>query len=191
MLGGLLLAVDAGFVAANIVTGTESYLIQGQAFVAAGWAAALLGLLGLYPELSNRSRRLSRAGAVFAVVGVVTFAVMAVAVVGFVAGIIEVDFDTIGVLFIPGVLIGSVLGFGSFSVASIRTGFLSRRVGLTLLLPAALVLTNFLRFVVGMTSVTGTLVIVIGDALAMLAIGYVLRDERPRASREAMTESKT
>lgn len=191
LLGGLLMVIDVGFVAANVTTGAERYLIQGQAFVGAAWTAALLGLLGLYPGLSDRSRWLSRVGAACAAIGVVTFTVMTVAVLGYTAGLLEVDFDAIGVLFIPGVLIGSVLGFVLFGVASLRTGVRSRTVSLLLFLPAAFVLANFLRFVVGMTSSTGTLVIVIGDALAMLALGFVLRAASTRASHATTTESMT
>jgi low temperature requirement protein LtrA len=79
--------------------------------------------------------------------------------------------------FIPGVLVGSVLGFVSFGVASLRTDAYSRTLGVLLLIPAILVVTNVLRFIVGLEVVMITLGIVIGDALAMLALGYVLRTE--------------
>lgn len=177
LVGGLLMVVDAAFVAANVVTGTEDFLLLGQAFVGAAWTAALVGLLGLYPGLADRSRWLSRAGAVFAVIGVVTFAVMAVAVPVYYAGIPAGEYDAISMFFLPGVLVGSVLGFVSFGVASLRTGVHSRTIGILLLIPAILVATNVLRFVVGLEAVAITLGIVIGDALAMLAIGYVLRTE--------------
>lgn len=175
LVGGLLMVVDAAFVAANVVTGAEHFLLLGEAFVGAAWTAALIGLLGLYPGLADRSRWLSRAGVVFAVIGVVVFAVLAVASLGYYTGILTGEFDT--TVFIPGVLIGSVLGFVSFSVASLRTGVHSRTVGILLLVPAILVVTNILRFVAGFESATITLGIVIGDALAMLAIGYLLRTE--------------
>lgn len=177
LVGGLLMVIDAGFVAANIITGTGDFLLLGQAFVGAAWTAALVGLLGLYPGLVNRSRWLSRAGVVFAVIGVVTFAVMAVAVLVYYAGIPAGEYDAISVFFIPGVLLGSVLGFVAFGVASLRTDAYSRTLGVLLLIPAILVATNILRFVVGLEAVTITLGIVIGDALAMLALGYVLRTE--------------
>lgn len=175
LIAALLMFVDAAIVAANIVTGEEGFLVLGQAFVGAAWTGALIGLLGLYPGLADRSRWLSRAGAVFAAVGVVTFAVMAVASLVYYAGIPAGDFDAISVLFIPGVLVGSVLGFITFGVASLRTDAYSRTLGVLLLVPAVLVATNILRFAAGMDAATITLVIVIGDALAMLAIGYALR----------------
>lgn len=189
LIGGLLLGVDAVFVATNIVTGAERYLFLGQAFVGAGWTAGLLGLLGLYPGLADRSRWLSRVSAVFAVIGVATFAVMAVSVLVYYTGIPAGEFEPISVYFIPGVLIGSVLGFISFSAASLRTGAHSRTFDVLLLIPALLVLSNFLRFIAGNESTTITLGIVVGDALALLAIGYLLRNGSPQATRRTATDS--
>lgn len=175
LVGGLLMAADAFIVAANIVTGTERLLLFGQVLVGVGWTAALLGLLGLYPQLADRSRWLSRAGVLFAAIGVVVFAVMAVTVLVYLAGIPAGEYSDVGMFFIPGVLIGSVLGFVSFSGASLRTEVHSRAFGILLLVPAILVLTNILRFIAGFESTTITLGIVIGDALVMLAIGQALR----------------
>lgn len=190
LFGGTLMVVDAALVAATIVTGTDRFLLLGQAFVGAGWTGALLGLLGLYSGLADRSRWLSRAGAVFAVIGVVTFSVMAVAALVYNAGIPAGEFDAISAFFIPGVLLGSVLGFVSFGVASLRTGVHTRILGLLLLVPAVLVVTNLLRFAAGNESATVTLGIVLGDALAMLAIGYLLRNESVLAARQEVETSR-
>lgn len=189
LIGGLLLVVDAAWLAANIATGAEDYLVVGQLFVGVGWAVALLGLLGVYPSLADRSRWLSRAGAVFAVIGVVTFTVMAAGVLAEITGILPGDFEALGVYFIPGVLVGSVLGFIAFSVASLRTEVYSLSFGILLLAPPFLVLSNILRFILGNTSVMVTLGIVIGDALAMLVIGYYLRNQLSLTARQAVAES--
>ena len=175
LVGGLLMVVDTAIVAANIAAGDEGLLALGQGFVGAAWTAALIGLLGLYPGLADRSRWLSRAGAVFAAVGVVVFAVLGLTSLVYYLGIPGGEYSDVGMLFIPGVLIGSVLGFVSFSAATLRTGAYSRTVGILLLVPPILVITNILRFVAGFEAATITLAVVIGDALAMLAIGYVLR----------------
>lgn len=175
LVGGLLMVVDAVLVGLNIITGAEHFLLLGQAFVGTAWTVALLGLLGLYPGLANRSRWLSRAGAVCAVIGVVTFATMAVAVLFYYAGIPAGEYSDIGMFFLPGVIVGSVLGLISFSAASLRTGVPSRTIGILLLVPPILVVTNILRFIAGMESVSITLSVVIADAIAMLAIGYLLR----------------
>lgn len=100
---------------------------------------------------------------------------MAVTVLAYLADIPAGEYSDIGPLFIPGVLIGSVLGFVAFSGASLRAGVHSRGFGILLVVPALLVLTNILRFVAGLESTTITLGIVIADALAMLAIGQALR----------------
>lgn len=189
LVGGLLLVVDAVLVAANIATGADRFLILGQAVVGAAWTAALIGLLGLYPDLAGETRWLSRAGAVFAAIGAVVFAVMAVTSLVYFAGIPAGEYGDIGQFFIPGVLVGSVLGFVSFSAASLRTGVHSRAVGLLLLLPPILVVTNILRFVAGMESATLTLAIVVADAVTMLAIGYLLQSEpAPSDSVEATAD---
>lgn len=177
VVAGVLLVVDAAIVAIQIRTGAESLLILGQAFVGAAWTVALIGLLGLYPALADRSRWLSRGGAVFAAIGVGVFAVMAVVSLVYYAGIPGGEYAEIGQFFIPGVLIGSVLGFVTFSVATLRTGTHSLTVGILLLVPPVLVVTNILRFIAGFQSTTLTLGIVIGDALAMLALGVALRNE--------------
>lgn len=174
LVGALLMVGDAAFVAANVVTGAEHFLMLGEVFVATAWVAALTGLLGLYPGLADRSRWLPRAGAVCAVVGVVVFASLAgLSLYYYTAGVSLQDADT--TIFIPGVLIGSVLGFTLFSAAGLRTDVHPRPVNLLLLIPAILVVANILRFIAGYEAATITLAVVIGDALSMLAIGYFLR----------------
>lgn len=188
LIGGLLMLVDAAVVGANVLTGAERLLVLGQGFVGAAWTLALVGLLGLYPGLAVRSRWLSRAGAAFAVIGVVTFAVMSAASFASYAGVPLGEYDAISTYFIPGVIVGSVLGFVAFSAATLRTDVYSRTVGILLLMPALLVATNILRFIAGMDAATITLGIVVGDALAMLAIGFRLRMEsRPLEARETAT----
>lgn len=189
LIGGLLLAVDAAWLAANLSMGGENYLLTGQLFVGAGWTVALLGLLGMYPGLSDRSRWLSRVGAICAVIGVLTFAVMAILVFFEISGIVTGVYEPIGAFFIPGVIIGSVLGFVAFSVATFRTQVHSRTFGVLLLVPPILVLSNIIRFVAGNSSETVTLIIVIADALSILMIGYYLRSKSTFARSKEATQS--
>lgn len=177
LIGGLLMVIDGALVVANIATGAEHWMLLGQAFVGAAWTAALIGLLGLYPGLADRRKWLSRVGAVLAVIGVVTFAVMAIASLAFYAGIPDGEFTALVPFFLPGVLLGSVLAFLLFGIATLRTGASSRTVGILLLILPLIVLTNFFLGVSGIESAAITLGIVIGDALVMLALGYVLRTE--------------
>jgi len=175
LLAGMILAINAAIVAAEVVAGVENWRTLGQIFVGAGWTAAFIGLLGLYPGLADRSRWLSRAGAFFAVIGAIVFAVMGVASVGYYTGILAGDMTALVPLFLPGVVLGSILGFVTISVASLRTDVYSQTVGVLLLIPPTLVILNLITGITGIESATATLAIVIGDTLAMLAIGNVLR----------------
>jgi hypothetical protein len=157
-------------------------LTVGEAFIAGGWIAGLLGLLGLYPGLADRSRWLSSAGVVFAVIGVLAFTVLAVvSFYAFVAGYGLGNFPVPVVYFIPGVFVGSLLAFVSFGVARLRSDAHSRTVGALLLVPSAIFLTNL--FVLPAIFGSGPappevgFIVVSGLALTMLAIGYTLRTE--------------
>lgn len=174
LLAGLMFIVAATTVVAVLGTNTErSVLMGGQAFIAAGWTAALIGLLGLYPGLVNRSRRLAQASAVFAVIGVVTFAVMAIGSLVYFTGILRGDPSTFMPFLLPGVFIGSLFAFVSFSIASLRTDAYSRKVGIFLLIPSIIFIGN-----VSSSSSPNVLLFIDGGlALAMLAIGYLLRME--------------
>ncbi len=196
-IGGFLFIIAAAFDVANIVVGVEDLRSGvGQAFIAAGWIAALIGLLGLHPKLAERSRWLARTGGVFAVIGVVAFVGNGVtALVAFVRGVSPQEtfpaFVLVGT--IVGVLIGAILAFVSFSVASLRSDVHSRTIGILLIVPTLFVITNF--FILSALGVPNprpsevTLLIVGGLALTMLAIGYVLRTEAaPSESTESAPE---
>lgn len=189
LIGGLLLVADAAWLAGNMAMGGENYLMSGQFFVGTGWTAALLGLLGVYPSLADRSRWLSRAGAVCTAIGVLTFAVMAVMVSAELLGVLPFSYESVGSAFIPGVIIGSVLGFIFVSVAVLRTGAFSQSFGILLLAPPVLVLGNILRFILGNTSEVVTLGVVIADALVLLLIGYYLRSQSASVAPYGSTES--
>lgn len=175
LLAGIILGINAVIVAAEVVVGVERWRVLGQIFVGAGWTAAFIGLLGLYPRLADGSRWLSRAGALFAAIGAVVFTVMGLASFVFYTGIVDGDMTALVPLFLPGVIIGSVLGFVAMSVASLRTDVYSQNIGILLLVPPALVITNLLTAIVGIEGATSTLAVVVGDTLAMLAIGITIR----------------
>lgn len=189
VIGGLLLVADAAWLAGNIAMGGGDYLVTGQFFVGTGWTAALLGLLGVYPSVAERSRWLARAGVVCTAIGVATFGVMAVTVSAEILEVLPFAYDSIGSAFIPGVLIGSVLGFILFSAAVLRTGEFSRSFGLLLLGPPVLVLGNILRFILGNSSEMVTLGVVIADAMVILLIGYYLRGSSSAVSPYGSAES--
>lgn len=184
LIAGLMFVVADTTVVAVLITDTESSILMGgQAFIAAGWTAALTGLLGLYPGLADRSRRLAQASAVFAVIGVLTFAVMAVGSLVYFTGVLSGDPSTFVPVLLPGVVIGSLLAFVSTSIASLRTNAGSRAVGAFLLVPSVIFVLN----VSSPNSPEILLFIDSGLALAMLSIGYLLR----RESRLADTDDET
>jgi hypothetical protein len=132
--------------------------------------------------LSGRSRWLPRAGAVFALVGVAVFTVLAVeSLYGVAAGYRLGSFPIPVVFFILGVFVGSLLAFVSFSGARLRSTAHSRTVGVLLLVPSVIFITNLFIlpaiFGPGPTPAEIGLAVVSGLALAMLAIGYALRAE--------------
>lgn len=184
-VGGVMFIIAAVFDVANILVGLEDLRRGvGQAFIAAGWIAALTGLLGLYPRLADRSRRLASAGGVFAVIGVVAFVGNgATALVAFVRDVPPTEAFPMFILVgtIVGVLIGAILGFISFSIVSLRSDVYSRLLGLLLLIPTLFIITNF--FVLSALGVPNprpsevTVFILSGLALTMLAIAYVLPTE--------------
>jgi hypothetical protein len=182
-VGAALFAVAAAFAALDVVAGTERLsLLVGEAFIAGGWLVALVGLLGLYPEVDERNHRLALAGAVFAGIGILTFAVLGVAsLYGYATGAQPGNFPIPIAFILPGVFVGSLLAFVTFSVAVLRSEDHSRTLGLLMLGPTLIFLMNLLVLPailgpgpnppeVGFV-VTGLL------ALAMLSIGYVLRSE--------------
>lgn len=90
--------------------------------------------------------------------------------------ILSVDIQTLGPIFLPGVIIGSVLGFLTFGIASLRTAVHSRSVGILFIVLALLPVVNILSGVAGFEP-TLTFAIVIGLALVNFSISYLLRNE--------------
>lgn len=174
---GVMLALDAVIVLAEMVSGAERLLVLGEAFSAGGWAVALLGLLGLYPSLVDRSRWLTRTGVVLSAIGVVTFVILAAASLVYGAGIPDGDLEALVPLFLPGVILGSVVAFVVFSAAILRTQGRSRTVGRLLLVPPAIVVVNILTGIAGVDSPLVLLVIVVALAMIFRAIGQALRTE--------------
>lgn len=177
-------AMFVGAAALNVVamvTGAERLsLMVGEAFIAAGWFGGLIGLLGLYAVLADQSHRMARAGAVFAVIGAVAFGVLALAsLIAYVNGGGVGDLAVPFIYLFPGITTGSLLAFSSFSVASLRGDSHSRVVGILLLVPSLIFVTNF--FVIPLIVGTGPnppeIIFAVTTALAlvMFAIGYLLR----------------
>lgn len=189
LVAAALFLVDAGLLVLDLAVGTERLsLMVGQAFIAAGWIAGLLGLLGQYPVLVDENRWLARAAAVFAAVGVVGFTVMGAASLWlFATGAALDDLTAYVPFFLPGVIAGSLLAFVAFAAASLRSDAHSRPLGVLLLVPSAVFVTNLLS---GENTTLVTLAIVSALVVSMLAIGYVLRAHVPAGREEVEAASE-
>lgn len=181
LIGGVLLGADAALVAGTIITDGDFPMALGQGLIGAGWTAASIGLLGLYPRLADRSRWLARAGAVFAVIGIVTYTAMAVTSFGYFTGVLDGELSDVVAVFLPGVFLGTVLGFGAFGVASLRTNSYSRTIGLLLLVLPITFLFNIGTGIAGFNPLAKVLVVVCVLTLTMLSIGYQFRTGSARA----------
>lgn len=179
-IAGTMFAVAAALGVASIVTDSlGAELVVGEVFIAAGWIAGLVGLLGFYPALADRSRWLSRAGAAFSIVGIVAFVVLAAASLFafFTGAAVERGVSVAGlplVYLVPGIILAPILAFASYSAAALRTGRYPRTVGILLVVPSLIVFVN----VATPPTVAGrefiTLGIKLGLTLVMLTLGYVL-----------------
>lgn len=189
LLGGLMFAVAAALTVVAMVTGdVQSNMVLGEAFIAFGWIGPLIGLLGLYPVLRERNPWLVRAGLVFAVLGLIAFVYLtAASVFAFIQSMEITEIPIPIAVFLPGIIAGSLLAFVCFSVASLRSDAHSRTLGILMLVPSGIFVTNFVVIPairgpgpnppeIGFV-ITGLL------AVAMLAIGYVLRTEQAPAER--------
>ncbi len=177
LVAGLMFAVDAAIVGYAITAAGEELMLLGQAFIAAGWTAGFVGLLGVYPGLADRSRRLARVGLGCVAIGIVVFVAMAIASLAYFSDVLNGDLSTLVPLFLPGVIVGSVLGFLTFGTATLRTGTHGRPIGALFVVLGLFPVVNIGSGIAGVQSMTGTLAIVVGLTLVNLAVGYLLRTE--------------
>lgn len=177
LVAGGFFCLFAGFWGAFAFTAMNSEAVQ-NVVGPLGWAAAFVGLLGLYGRLAEEALRVSLVAASFAGLG---FAGAVVTVLGNFALLLDVVgelpewFAVLQLL----LLLGIVLGFFSYAVATLRSDTVPRRVGILLLVPAGLFLLNIIRVATlgSTTPIWAPSVLGAGQALALLGIGYTLRVE--------------
>lgn len=178
--GGLLL----GFVVLTGITAFTDVLGQGPMVGAAvvgsglfGLITAVVGLLGLYPRLSEPAPRLSRGG-LGALVGALTGILVVVGTLAIV-GPPEAPGDVpafIPPLFIlSGILI--LLGYALFAAASIRTSTPSRTIGVLLAVPAIVLIWHYIALAAFGSQHIFEMVDYTVISVAYLTIGYLLRME--------------
>jgi hypothetical protein len=174
-LAGVCFVLFAGLWGAFAIEAMESRVVQ-DAVGPVGWTFAFVGLLGIARELP--AAWLRRLGGVFASLGLLGGSVTALGNLLELGGVVDA---------IPGfveplqglLLAGIVLGFLVVAVGVARTAGWTGRLALLLATPPVLFLVNVGR-VAALGSTTPTwapLALGAGQAIALLAIGYVLRTE--------------
>ncbi len=176
LIAGGFFFVNVVIIVSGTVTASERMtMLLGETFNAAGWAVALVGLLGLYLGVAHRSRWLSRIGAICATIGVVFFSLLAPLSLAFYLRVIEGSIETLVPLLLPGTIIGGLLSFLLFGIAILRTGAYPRAIGILLLLPPLIIVLNISAGVIGFDSQYLLLGIVSGLLAVSLLIGFSLR----------------
>lgn len=140
-----------------------------------GYLLALLGVLGLYPALVERTPRVARLAAVVALVPLVGWVGLSAVSFAAAAGVSVVQApEGLGGLFVAHI-VGVVLTYVLFGLASLRAGVHSRSIGLLLLMPPVLMGGMLAGAAVMGYSAIGAFVIGGAQALVHLTIGGVLR----------------
>lgn len=177
LIAGGMFVIDAAILVAIVGGGREELMLVGQAFIGAGWTAAFIGLIGTYPDIAPESPWLARAGSVLAALGVVVFGVMAIVSLLYFADIPAGEITDVVPIFLPGVILGSVVGFITMGVAVLRAGTISRVSGVLFVILGLFPVANIARGAAGYQSEEATLVIVGGLIVLNMAIAYTLHTD--------------
>lgn len=148
-----------------------------------GYVLGFLGLLGLYPSLTQRSPWIARAGAVAAASGIVGLSVITVHDLTQLAGVRSGNPPGWSLILVLA-LVGFLVGYFCFGIASLRTDQYPRTVGLVLLVPGIIVVLMLLHMAAGYASDLTAFVISTGQAMAHLAIGASLRTRSARVAQD-------
>lgn len=164
-----------------------------------GFVVAFVGLLALYPRLSEQRPRLAKVGAACAALGAVSFTVALLAL-GILLGLNAIagttlPVDPVGALFIPGYL-GGVLGFVLYGAAGVRTGVPSSTVGGLFLALVLVPLAQVVGFAVFGVSTSPQLIglgpVDIWVPAVLLVVTYLLRSSpEPTDASEPSTKPAT
>lgn len=156
-----------------------------------GLIIAVIGLLGLYPQLSGPSPRLSRGGLgalVAALIGVLVV-IGTLAVVGPPEAPGDVPSFVPPVFILSGVLI--MLGYALFAAASLRTSTPSYRIGWLLVIPVIILLWHYIALAVFGSRHLFEMFDYTVISVAFLTIGYLLRNESGSTANPEPTPEST
>jgi hypothetical protein len=165
--------------------------VPADVFAPVGHLLALVGLVGLSPVVDDYSPPVARAGAVVAAVVALGWAVVTLSMVAAALGSrpseLEPLFGALSVL----VLVSTTLPYALFGVVTLRSGVAPPRVGVLLLSPAVLLVVLLGGVVVLGASPLAGVIVAVGLALSMVAIGYTLRTESARTDRSSLDGGAT
>lgn len=196
-VGGFVLAGSTKAIKATTEIALHDYLLNlsGQG----GFVVAFVGLLALYPRLSEHRPKLAKVGAMCAALGAVSFTVALVALGGLlglnaVAGM-DLPVEVVGLLFVPGYL-GGILGFVLYGALGVRTGIPSATVGGLFLALLVLPIAQVIGFAVLGVSLSpqffGLGLVDIWIPAVLFVVAYLLRTgPEPTGRSEASTEPAT
>lgn len=184
----------AGLKAANIMTDIAVPDVVSVTVGHLGLLVPVLGLLGLYPQVSSAAPWLARTGVVTSVLSGVCSIILLITVIHLtltMEGYPAIPEDTtqgflppfVGVVLLLVSLLAILLGFLLFGVASLRTDAVSESIAYLLLVPSIMWTMLFVMHAMG---VDGTLIGVIVYSpigASVLTIGYRLRAENASTGR--------
>lgn len=179
LLAGVLSLLYASLWGLMIVADLDYPILRDVVFRVPGYVLAAVALLGLYPSLAERSPRFARIGGIFVGLSVVGWLVDGLvgssrSLAVYLGAEPPAWMAAFGLL----ILLGYVVGYPAFGVASLRTDIYSPMVGLALLGPLAVTILNFGIVFTGNTAPLTRFVVSVGYGLVPLVVGFALRNER-------------
>lgn len=172
--GTLFLVAGAMFIVFAAFNGVEAFMGQSapkDIFGPAGFAFAFLGMLGMYPRLSEKYPRLLLFGAVIVLIGFAASAITSLWHIGLWVIPTMPDF---GSAFALGMVLGQFLGYTSFGFASLRADLYTRPVGLLLVAVPTVLALMIATVATGFATSGSAVVLGSVQAILHLAIGASL-----------------
>lgn len=188
VVGGVIVT---GFAALGVVAPfTDASSPRVRNVLTIGYVLGFVGLVGLYPAFADRHPWLARAGAASAALVAVGFPLNVIVSLGQLAGLVAGEGPAWVNVFIPLVILGMLVGYLSFGIASYRTPEYSQTVAFLLVVPAVL-----FAVVIDGTVTVGlgqwAFVLSSGEALGIIGIGRRIRIERKAGGDPKTTASPT
>lgn len=157
----------------------------------AGHLVALLGLLGLSPALVERAPGTARVAGVVTAVALVGWVLLAVTRLLAVAGLVSPRSEVLPGAVFGLVFVSTVLAYGLFGAATLREGERSTLVGALVLAPAALLVVALVLSAVSAVSDAVGVVVAVGLAASVLALGRALRTRDEPVDRDVPASDVT